>query len=232
MAGVFLGMQVNNWNEDRSERVTAGEYRQEIIRDLKNNEADVIARAIYYRQARSHALAALRGIQRPDQPLSGQFLVDAYQASQGWVRPFERAAYDEMVGNGITRRIGDSATRSELSSYYVSARGFEQTIRITVPYRERIRRLLDFDVQDRIRARCDDIMVDLPGGGQSARLPETCDLGLDPATIARAVAKVRSAPELDEDLTRQIGDIDQKLQLVDRTLRVERQLRAHLEAQA
>ena len=124
----------------------------------------------------------------------------------------------------------NSATRSELSSYYVSARGFEQTIRDTVAYRDRIRSLLDFDVQERIRARCDDIMVDLLGGGQAAQLPATCKLGLDPAVIDRAVAKLRSAPELKDDLARQIGDIDQKLQLLDRTLRVERRLRAHLQA--
>jgi hypothetical protein len=230
VVGVFLGMQVTNWSQARTERQTASEYRQEIIGDLKNNEADVIARAIYYRQARAHAIAALRALQHPGASSGEAFLVDAYQASQGWVRPFERAAYDEMVGGGGTRRIGGPALRSELSSYYVSARGFEQTIRGTVAYRERIRRLLDFDVQDRIRARCDDIMVDLPGGGQAARLPETCSLGLDPATIARAVAKVRSAPELDEDLSRQVGDIDQKLQLLDRTLVVERRLRGHLAA--
>lgn len=228
--GVFLGTQVSNWNDDRSERQIAGDYRREIIGNLKNNEADVVSRAIYYRQVRPHAVAALRQLQHPDTSAGEAFLVDAYQASQGWVRPFERAAYDEMVGSGLTRRIGGPAIRSELSSYYVSARGFEQTIRSTVAYRERIRRLLDFDVQDRIRARCDDIMVDLPGGGQAARLPETCSLGLDPATIDRAISKVRAAPELDEDLSRQIGDIDQKLQLLDRTLRVERQLRAHLQA--
>jgi len=228
--GVFIGTQVSNWNDDRGARRTASDYRQEIIGNLKNNDADVVARAIYYRQVRAHALAALRGLQHPDRPLGEAFLVDAYQASQGWVRPFERAAYDEMVGSGLSRRMGDSATRSELSSYYVSARGFEQTIRSTVPYRDRIRTLLDFDVQDRIRARCDDVMLDLPGGGQAARLPDRCSLGLDPAIISRAVSKLRSAPGLEQDLSRQIGDIDQKLQLVDRTLGVERRLRDHLQA--
>jgi len=230
VVGVFLGMQVTNWNQGRMERLTATEYRREIIRDLENNEADVVSRAAYYRQARSHAIAALRSLQSPGEPLGAPFLVDAYQASQGWVRPFERSAYDEMAGSGVTRRIGDSAIRSELSAYYVSARGFEQTMQITAAYRDRIRRLLDYDVQQRIRARCDDIMVDLPGGGQAARLPERCDLDLDPATIAKAVSKIRGAPGLDEDLTRQIGDIDQKLLLFERTLRVGRRLRDHLQA--
>jgi hypothetical protein len=229
VVGVFLGTEATSWNQDRSDRATAADYRQQIIANLKGNEADMATRATYYRQARVHGVAALRAFQAPERPLGEPFLVDAYQASQGWVRPFERSAYDEMVDSGVARKIGDAPTRAQLSGYYVGARGFELTIRSTTAYRERIRTILDFDVQDRIRSRCDDIVFNLPSGAQGVRLPDQCELGLGPAIIRRAVAKLRSAPGLEDDLARQIGDIDQKLQLIDRTARNARELVATLQ---
>ena len=228
VAGIVIGTQVNNWNEARINRAEAADYRARIIADVKINEADTASRIIYYRQVRRHAVAALRALQHPDQSLSDSFLVDAYQASQSWLRPFERTAYDELVASGIARDVADARTRAELSSYYVSARGFDLTIRTAPPYRERIRTLLDFDVQDKIRRRCDDIFVNFPNGGQGIRLPDSCDLELDPAIIARAVGRLRAVPGLEGDLTRQIGDLDQKLLLFDRTHRSARKLVAAL----
>lgn len=227
--GVFLGTQVNNWNLGRIDRANAGEYRRQIIANIEVNEADAIARIAYYRQVRAHAVAALRALQQPGAPPSEPFLIDAYQASQAFLRPFEQTAYEELISSGVIRQVGDSETRAKLSAYYVSARGFDNTALSMTAYRDRLRRIMDFDVQERIRARCDDIARLSPGGSVGVSLPTHCDLGLDPALAARAVEELRSAPELAQDLTRHIGDLDQKLALFDRTLRAARSLRATLE---
>jgi hypothetical protein len=88
---------------------------------------------------------------------------------------------------------------------------------------------MDLDVQERMRSRCDDIVRNLPGGVQAAVLPDTCHLGLDPAVVANAVAKLRAVPGIREDLTRLIVDIDQKMLLYDRTARGAARLRKELE---
>ena len=90
VVGVFLGTQANNWNQDRVERSEAHEYRAQIIDTLRANEADIAARAHYYRQVRAHAIAALNALKQPDSSLGEPFLIDTYQASQVWQRPFER----------------------------------------------------------------------------------------------------------------------------------------------
>ena len=227
--GVFLGMQANNWNEDRIERSEAREYRAQIIDNLRTNEADVAARAHYYRQVRAHAIAALNALKQPNAPLGEPFLIDAYQASQVWQRPFERTAYDEMQASGVARKIGDARTRAELSGYYVGARGFEARTAEITPYRELLRRSMDLDVQERIRASCDDIMRNLPGGANAATLPDTCQLRLDPAVAASAAATLTAVPEMRENLTRLIVDIDQKMRLYDTTSRNVVRLRTDLE---
>jgi hypothetical protein len=87
-------------------------------------------------------------------------------------------------------------------------------------------------VQLAIRRSCDDVMLDLPGGAQAPRLPETCRLDLDPVLIEQTARKLASRPGLDHDLTRLVVDIDQKLGTFTRGLQGARRLRARLEASA
>ena len=109
--GVFIGLQVNNWNQARLERAAAADYRRQIIDDLKSNEADIAGRKAYYEAVRRHALAALAAIEEPSRPRGEAFLIAAYQASQVWLRPLTRTGYDEMIGAGLGHSGGDRATR-------------------------------------------------------------------------------------------------------------------------
>src|SRR6478752_3615626 len=101
IAGVFLGLQANNWNVARTERAEARQYRSQIVSSLRANEADMLARAAYYGQVRAHALAALEVLESL-RPTPGEtFLVDAYLATNTNRRPLERSAYDEMISSGV-----------------------------------------------------------------------------------------------------------------------------------
>ncbi len=228
--GVFLGMQVNNMNEARVERATAGEYRRQIIDDLKENEADLGARKAYYAVARTHALAALAALDAPEKPRGEAFLIDAYQASQVWLRPLIRTGYDEMIGAGLTHGIGNRETRSRLTNYYTQTRQFDVTALSSTSYRERLRRTLPYKVQLAIRESCGERVTTLPSGVQIAIFPEHCAPGLDPATVRLALARLEAA-DLTEDLTRQIADLDQKLAGFDRFGWLAQSNRMFLEAQ-
>lgn len=229
--GVFLGLQANNWNQGRLERAAAAEYRQQIIDDLKANETDLAARKAYYGAVRVHAIAALSAIESSVGPRGEPFLVDAYQASQVWARPLIRAAYDEMIGAGVSRSIGDKETRSRLTAYYTQIMQFDVTALGVTAYRERLRQTLPYAVQSEIRRKCGDRVTTLRGGAQIASFAERCALGLDKAVVASAVSRLKDA-DLEEDLTRQIADLDQKLAGYERFGRLARDHRMFLEAQA
>ena len=218
VAGVFLGAQATYWNQDRIDRSEATEYRHEVIDDLKSDEVDLASRKAYYGSVRSHAIAALDGLQSPDAALGEPFLIDAYQASQVWLRPLTRTGYDEMVGAGLTRSIGRKETRSRLTAYYTQIRQFEVNVLGTTAFRERLRQVLPYAVQSAIRTKCGDRVTRLPDGAQVATLPDRCSAGLSEVAIADAVRKLKAA-NLAEDLTRHIADIDQKLTGFDRFLR-------------
>lgn len=228
VVGVFLGTQANNWNQARIDRATASQYRREIIDDLKNNEADMKSRQAYYGAVRAHAIRALAVIEGRSDVTAEPFLIDAYQASQVWLRPLVRTGYDEMSGAGLTGGVGNREERSRLTTYYTQIRQFDVTALGTTSYRERLRRVLPYVVQLAAQRRCGDRVTTLPGGSQFAALPETCTLGLDPAVVALACSGLKKA-ELGEDLTRHIADIDQKLAGFERFGRLARQNRLKLE---
>lgn len=230
VAGVFLGTQANNWNQARIERATAVEYRDQIIDDLKDNEADLASRKTYYAAVRSHSIAALAAIEAPSRSRGEPFLVDAYQASQVWLRPLVRTGYDEMTGAGLSHGIGDRDTRSRLTTYYTQIRQFDITALNLTPYRERLRRALPYAVQLAVRENCGEQVSTLQSGAQVATLPDHCAPGLDKAGIVAAVARLDAA-DLDEDLTRHIADLDQKLAGFERFGKVARGIRLFLEAQ-
>lgn len=229
VVGVFLGTQANNWNEARIERSDAAEYRREIIDDLKSNEIDLASRQAYYSAARVHAIAALNALLSPDAVRGEPFLVDAYQASQVWLRPLARTGYDEMVGAGLTRSIGGKDTRSRLTAYYTQVRQFEVNALASTAFRERLRRALPYAVQSTIRLKCGDRVTTLSDGAQVATLPDRCSPDLSDEAVASAVGKLEAA-DLAEDLTRHIADIDQKLAGYDRFVKQAHRLRVYLES--
>lgn len=228
--GVFLGIQASNWNQDRQDRAEARELRRQIVENLKANEADLTSRSSYYGQVQKHAMAALKALNRPNVRDDKDFLVDAYQASQVWRRQFETTAFEEWANSGsLARKVGDAEARAAISAYSVTANGFEVTGLGVTTYREKLRRAMDLETQNRIRTECGDHMKALPGGGEAPVLPDKCNLPIAAADAQRAAARVRSIPELDQELTRLIVDIDQKQALFARMLRGVRELRMTLE---
>jgi len=227
VVGVFLGAQANNWNQARIERADAAEYRQEIIDDLKSNEVDLTSRKAYYGAAREHAIAALLALESPSRPRAEPFLIDAYQASQVWLRPLVRTGYDEMVSAGLSRSIGGKDTRSRLTAYYTQMKQFEVNVLGTTPFRERVRRSMPYAVQSAIRTKCGDRITELPDGEQVATLTDRCSAALSRPAVADAVRKLETA-DLAEDLTRHIADMDQKLAGYDRFVRQAHDLQIYL----
>ena len=226
--GVFIGIQVSNWNAERLERGEARAYQAQIIDDLVANEQELAERARYYRQVRTHALAAMQALDVSAQR-GEAFLVDSYQASQVSPIRMERSAYDEKIASGMAKNFGDPAVRRRLSSYYAGTVRLENASIYSTGYRERIRREMMFSVQQRLRERCSDVVAISRDGLETITLPKQCSLELPSALILREATDLGKTPELEEDLTRHIGDLDVKISRFDQWLRNARNTRQALE---
>lgn len=230
VVGVFLGTQANNWNQQRIEGAAIREFRAEIIDNLRANEISIDDQMPYYRRVQGHALAALEVMETPGSAMDEAFLIHAYQASQVRQRQLTQTAYQEMQSAGLARNVADSKTRGTLATYYAQMPQINALTLTVTPYRERLRRAMPIAIQRQLRERCGDIIRRLPGGVVGSVLPEHCVLGLDPDSVSSAVARIRATRELNQDLTRHIADIDQKLRQLQGHQRQARELRRQLES--
>lgn len=210
--GVFLGTQVSNWNAERLAHEAGDTYRARIVRDLENNEADLAARAAYYEQVRAFALEVLGALDGSARVSDERLLISAYQASQIYPRPQNRATYDEVIAIGALNTLGDIDTRDRIANYYVALETGDATFRNVPPYREIVRRAIPYVVQQRIREACAEQLVRGDGNGlQRLVMPAECTLRLPSDVLARAASRLRATPGLELDTTRLLGDLDQKL---------------------
>jgi hypothetical protein len=228
--GVFLGLQANNWNAARIERAAIRDYRAEVIENLRANEISISDQLNYYQRVNQHAIAALGVLETPGAAMDEQFLIDAYQATQVRQRLLAQTAYDEMKDAGLGRMIAGPEIRARLSAYYSQLPQINDTTLSVTAYRERVRRAMPYIVQSRLRERCGDIIRLLKSGVVGSVLPERCDLGLPPREVARATARIRGVAELDQDLTRRIADLDQRLRSLELLRNRAHDLRLQLES--
>ena len=214
--GVFVGIQASNWNQGRIERQQAREYRTMLQSDLESNLANLATRKHYYTWVRSEALATLADLRRPPSSLDEQFLVHAYQATQILPWALKRNTYDEILSVGAMANLGDPLLRDKIANYYVTSDVTGANISVVPPYRDIVRRIMPYAVQQAIRAHCNERLVQNSRGSVDAVLPQgPCGLGLDAAIVRGAVAQVHEWPGLTLDLNRQLVDLDQKLLSVD-----------------
>jgi len=216
VAGVFVGLQASNWNQRRIEQEQAREYRTMLLSDLDANLENLATRKHYYDWVRDEALATLADLDRPSIALDEQFLVHAYQATQIQPWALKRNTYDEILSTGAMASLGDPLLRDKIANYYVTSDVTGANISVVPPYRDIVRRIMPYAVQQTIRARCNERLVQNSRGSIDIILPKgPCDLGLDSGTVRRAIIQVHDWPGLALDLNRQLVDLDQKLLSVD-----------------
>jgi hypothetical protein len=122
VVGVFIGIQVSNWNDDRQSASRTQNYYNRLIDDLE-----------------SERRSALVAFDDPAKMRSSKFLIDVYQASQIWTYSVQRATYDEILASGIADAIPDSELRTQLANVFLNAEAMRQVVVATTPYRQQIR---------------------------------------------------------------------------------------------
>jgi len=229
VVGVFVGIQVSNWNQTQQDRVTEFQYIKRIQQDLLATEKDMIGRMNYFGQAKKHALATLNALESPAEKLGQKFLFDAFEASQTLRRPMGRDTYNELLSDGSLKRISKVIIRQRLAQYYRGISASGNVFINTPPYREKLRMTLPFEVQEIIYNNCGETYVEDETGLPILTFPEQCELNLPKEKIDKAVTKLIAA-DLGKDLTRVLSDIELKLQLFKVVKRRTKELSEFLEA--
>ena len=197
--GVFIGTQVANWNQERSER-------RETHRMLVQLRPEIESQIEFFRNGRTYyattrryadrALAAWSG----DQTISDeQFVIDAYQASQIYGLGINAENWALTFGGEQLRNIDDPRLRRNLQLVLTQDYAPVESQAVATPYREQVRRVIPIGIQDRIRSHCGDRSV-RDAAGYSI-LPSNCSIKLDPVEAKATAAALRARPELAQELS-------------------------------
>src|SRR5688572_24787508 len=105
VVGVFIGIEVSNWNAERHEKNAARTYIERIREDIATSAQNLQQAVEYYQTVKAHAVNALDGFEKPLDQLDEQFLIDAYFASRIINRTVDRATFDEILSAGAMNSI-------------------------------------------------------------------------------------------------------------------------------
>jgi hypothetical protein len=222
--GVFIGIQVSNWNTERETRKKATVFTQRLAADLRveawayeyliEYNKDVLANA-------GKALAALAG----ERPLSDeQFLVAAYRASQYEFQDRRRATFDELTSTGMISLITDQTMRQTAIMVYASPL-IEQSMEEgkSSQYRELFRKSVPAAIQHALLLRCGDRYVSpLDYSGIVKSLDYACTLNLPAERVRVAAEALRAQDRLVPTLQLRFADTETalvNLQVYSTTLR-------------
>jgi len=203
--GVFLGIQVANWNQAQADERRGRAYAITLGSDLEQDLASRKALVSYYE-------AVLASVERADALLAdpdadpNALLVAAYRASEINYRPPLRATWDEIVSSGDTGLLPRAAARAA-AEYFASDAARTTFDRLSVsPYRRNVRRLMPLPVQHALRAGCGDVR---DAEQRIVGFMPDCTLEISPELIRSVSAALRADSTLQADLRFQYTDVYQ-----------------------
>jgi hypothetical protein len=187
--GVYIGIQVSNWNEARLDRVRSHEYLERIGADLDADIANYRDRLRFWEGVSAYGTIGLDYADSGNmEGLTNWDLLLAYfQASQLAEFHTTRSTYEELKSGGELGLIRDLELRGFLARYYTSA---DNPVLSERPaYREHVRGLIPLHVQNYIWEQC------YWSNGEIQRLLD-CESPIDPYEAKRLVEVISSNEQL------------------------------------
>jgi len=211
--GVFLGIQVSNWNQQRVTDQQAAVFTERLKADLRGEDWTYQFMIAYYGEVLANANRAVDALEgkaaMPDEAL----LIAAYRATQYRNRNRRGSTYDELVSTGNIGLIRDVGLRETAIRLYNLAT-FDNLVRegLQSRYREAFRMGLPNDVQRALAKNCGD-RRSRPGDYATIRgnLDYPCRTGLSAQEIAESVKTLRSNPDIVPFLRLRIADLESRM---------------------
>jgi len=192
VAGVFIGVQLGNWNEARVERVAAAKFHERLLADMQTEAVNYEYLEAYYRAVKDAAETTYRSLDGDIDLSDAQLLVNAFRASQyNWMER-HRATFDELVASGNLDLIADTRLRTSVAGYY-GATFLEEIAQDSKhsEYRAAFRKIVPPDLQLALTEQCGDKQVEGAWTG-TFTLDYPCKLDWPEEAVASAASALRS----------------------------------------
>lgn len=207
--GVFLGIQVANWNQARIFDAQEHAYLEELRDEIHANIRQIEYRKAYYRTVLESGAAAARFLKQDASCTTdcSALLADFFLASQFWGTPLARTTYNEMQRLGLPR---SKAIKQQMQSYFINAEGLAVTVDAVPRYREHVRGFMDTELTHRLWQDCWSI-----DKGRFESLRGDCKARLSNDEASAVLEEIRHAEGIRQELNVWMGMNTVGMQLYD-----------------
>lgn len=209
VSGVFLGIQVANWNADRETNKKAAIFTERLKTDLRHALWSEKLLIEYYNDVQDNAVLALGELSGKKPMTDEQFLISAYRSSQYRWLTQQRATYDELVSTGSISLIADEKLRvmavymftNPMKSDYMKETKDSE-------YRKLFRENVAADVQQELQNACGDKTVEiLDYSNLAGQLDYDCTLNLPENEIRDAASTLKAQSRIVSALQKRYADL-------------------------
>lgn len=154
IVGVFIGLQVSNWNDARIDQTRAHSYLERIRADLESDIVNYQDRLGLWKEVSAYGEQGLNYANNGNMEglTEWDLLLAYFQASQLAEFHTTRSTYDELKSGGELGLIRDLQLRNLLARYYTNA---DNPVLSERPaYREHVRGLIPLNIQNYIWEKC------------------------------------------------------------------------------
>jgi hypothetical protein len=207
--GVFIGLQVQDWNTARQDRARGQAYSARLTDDLRYEAWNYEYLIAYYKDVRENAQRAIAAMTDGPALSDEQFLISVYRASQYIFNETRRSTYEEMIASGDIGLVADQKIRETAFAIYSNpAIAIASEARLS-EYRRLFRRLTPASVQHALLESCGDKYVE-PGDYTHivGSINYACTLDLRADRIAAAAMELRNDREFLPSLQLCFADLE------------------------
>ena len=211
--GVFVGIQVSNWNQARVTEQQTATFTKHLKQDLRDEDWGYQMMIEYGRDVLAHADIAVNALEGTVPVSDEALLVSAYRATQYKNRLRRRATYDELISTGTIGLIRDQALRdTAMRNYNSPTLDVMAQEGLSSRYRQAFRMTLPNATQRVLSKNCGDHFLAVGDfKGIDSILDYPCTSGLPEAAVRDAANALRANPDMVPFLRLRIADIETRL---------------------
>lgn len=152
--GVFMGIQVSNWNQAQTDTSLGKAYLKRIQLDVATDITNYNNRMVFWDKVINYGTKALAYAENQPHEESSEWeiLLAFFQASQISEFYSTLATYNELTNGGDLRLLGNVAIRNAVTNYYTNSGNPALSER--PKYRENVRGLIPISIQTYIWQHC------------------------------------------------------------------------------
>lgn len=197
VAGVFIGLQVSNWNDDRKDTARGKEYLSRLHDELLQDADGLTLISGFWAQVGANGAAAMSYAEDGTlyQGSAWKTVLAYYQASQVWPYRKPDVTFQEIRSTGNLLLIRNGELRAGIARHYNAGAGSQVTevLGLIPRYREHVRGLMPWKVQNYIWTHCYESRGTL-------QVLKDCDSPVSEAEALAVLDQLRHSTELTAEL--------------------------------